>query len=60
MFSEKTLLVSDNLLLGLINDLLFALSSSEIVQRLPAKAMNAAHGYTHPESSTVSDRAAPS
>lgn len=39
MFSEETLLVSVNLLLGLIIDLLFALSISEVVQ-LPVKSTN--------------------
>lgn len=38
MFSEEAPLVSVNLLLGLIIDLLFALSIGEIVPRLPAKA----------------------
>lgn len=46
MFSEETLLVSVNLLLGLVIDLLFALSVSEIVQ-LPVKADTTPHIASH-------------
>lgn len=38
VFSEETLVVSFNLLLGLIIDLLFGLSVTEIVPQLPVKA----------------------
>lgn len=59
MFSEETLLISVNLMLGLIIDLLSDLSISEIVPRLPVNAINMRPRRATTERLTETDRGAP-